>query len=95
VRRKPKRIRWRARALADLRSHHDWLTSLDRSNPKRTIGCIRAAAESLKRLGDIGRPSVEEGVRELSVRRAPYVIVYRIEDDTAEILAVYHTAQKR
>lgn len=61
----------------------------------KTVARIRAAAESLKRLGDIGRPSIEPGVRELSVRNAPYVIVYRADGDTIDILAVYHTAQDR
>lgn len=81
--------------LADLRGFHDWLTTLERGNPKKTIGRIRSAAESLKRLGDIGRPSIEPGLRELSVRSAPYVIVYRIDSETVEILAACHTAQHR
>jgi toxin ParE1/3/4 len=88
-------VRWRARALTDLRGFHDWLGGLERSHPKKTIGRIRAAAESLKRLGDIGRPSIEPGLRELSVRNAPYVIVYRMTGETVDILAVYHTAQDR
>jgi plasmid stabilization system protein ParE len=68
---------------------------LERGKPKQSIARIRTAAESLKRLGDIGRPSIEAGLRELSVRNAPYVIVYRIDGDTIDILAVYHTAQER
>lgn len=95
MRRKPKRVRWRARALADLHGFHEWLAGLERGNPKKTIARIRAAAERLKRLGDIGRPSIEEGVRELPARDVPYVLVYRIVGDTAEIIAVYHMTQKR
>lgn len=50
----------------------------------------------MRRLGDIGRPSRVEGLRELSVRNAPYVVVYRIiDDDAADVLAVYHKAQDR
>lgn len=92
---KPKRVRWRKRALADLRDFHDWLSTLDRAKPRQTISRIHAAAESLKRLGDYGRPSIEPGVREPSVRNAPYVIVYRIDGDVVDVLAVYHTAQDR
>jgi len=90
-----KRVRWRTKALADLRQHYDWLVTLENAKPKRTIARIRAAAKSMERLGDIGRPSREAGVRELSVRHAPYVIVYRVDGDTIDILAVYHTAQDR
>jgi plasmid stabilization system protein ParE len=56
---------------------------------------IQAAAESLARLGDIGRPSRVEGVREFSVRTAPYVIAYRMDENWVDLLAVYHTAQHR
>lgn len=45
VRAKPKRVLWRARALADLREFHDWIASLDRGEPKKTIGRIRAASD--------------------------------------------------
>lgn len=92
---KAKRVRWRTRALEDLRGFNDWLATLERGDPRKTIGRIRAAAESLKRLGGVGRPSIERGVRELSVRNAPYVIVYKIDGDTVDILAVYHSAQRR
>ncbi len=90
------RVRWRARALADLQGFHDWLRTIEGAKPDQTIRRIRAAAESMRRLGDIGRPSTVEGLRELSVRNAPYVVVYRvIDDDAADVLAVYHTAQDR
>lgn len=90
------RVQWRARALSDLQGFHDWLATVDGAKPDQTIRRIRAAAESMRRLGDIGRPSKIEGLRELSVRNAPYIIVYRvIDDDVADILAVYHAAQNR
>ena len=90
-----KRVRWRVRALDDLRGYYEWLKTIEGAKPKRTVARIRAAAESMKRLGDIGRPGVEPGLRELSVRNAPYVVVYRVEGEEIDILAVYHTAQER
>jgi len=82
--------------LADLQGFHDWLRTIEGAKPDQTIRRIRAAAESMRRLGDIGRPSRVEGLRELSVRNAPYVVVYRIiDDDAADVLAVYHKAQDR
>ena len=62
-------------------------------NVKRLLK--RAAANSLIRLGDIGRPSQIEGMRELSVRVAPYVIAYRAEAEVIDIIAIYHNAQNR
>ena len=88
-------VRWSKRALADLQGFHDWLSTIDRAKPDQTIQRIRNAARLMERLGDIGRPSSEPGVRELSVRTAPYVIVYRVLSDVIEVLGVYHTSQDR
>lgn len=89
------RVRWSKPALADLREIRAWLATLPDANPKRTIARIRTAADNLATLGDIGRPSGIEDLRELSVQRAPYVIVFRKEADTFVIAAVFHTAQER
>ncbi len=90
-----KRLKWRKQALADLQAFHDWLATLESAKPTQIVQRIRFAAESLSRLGDIGRPGAVAGLRELSVQNAPYVIVYRCDNDVIEIVAVYHTAQDR
>ena len=89
------RLLWRARALADLEQIHAWLSAIDGAEPDRALSRLHAAAESLVRLGDIGRHSRVPGLRELSVRTEPYVIVYRMAGEVIEVVAVYHTAQSR
>jgi toxin ParE1/3/4 len=90
-----RRLQWRKQALADLDRIHAWLSTLESAFPDRTILRIRTAAAGLGRLGDIGRPSRVRGIRELSVRNAPYVIVYRTDADVVDIVAVYHNAEDR
>jgi plasmid stabilization system protein ParE len=90
-----RRLIWRTEALRDLDNLHAWLSTLDNAQPDRTIMQIRASADSLARLGDIGRPSRVQGLRELSVRNAPYVLAYRFSPEEIDILAVYHTAKPR
>ena len=68
---------------------------MENAKPDRAVKRVRTAANSLARLGDIGRPSRVEDVRELSVRNAPYVIAYRINENEIDVLAVYHTARDR
>jgi plasmid stabilization system protein ParE len=70
------RVSWKRKAIADLKAFEDWLLTIREANCARTIGRIKNAATSLGRLGDIGRPSKNKGSRKLSVRNAPYVLVY-------------------
>lgn len=95
MRHKPRSLQWRAAALADLHQIEQWLSAHEGADLAKTMQRIRAAANNLIKLGDLGRPSTVEGLRELSVRTAPYVIVYRIDGDIAEIVAVFHTASDR
>jgi plasmid stabilization system protein ParE len=92
---RPVKVKWRRRALADLRRIDAWLSGIEGAHPAKVRARIGAAVASLARLGDIGRPSKVAGWRELSVRKAPYVIAYRVRGEFVEILAVYHTAQDR
>jgi toxin ParE1/3/4 len=88
------RVVWRKKALNDLARFHQWLSTLERGDPDATILKIKAAADMLAD-HDVGRPGGKAGTRELSLRHPPYVIAYRADADTIEILAVYHTAQNR
>ncbi len=89
------RVRWQKRALSDLKSFRAWLEALPDANADRVVQRIKDAAQRLDRLGDIGRPSKLANIRELSVRNAPYVIVYQMRKGFILIVAVYHTAQDR
>jgi plasmid stabilization system protein ParE len=88
-------VRWKRRALSDLLAFREWLASLPDAQADRTVVRIRVAAQSLARRGDIGRLGKFQDTRELSVRDAPYVIVYQVRKDHFSIVAVYHTAQDR
>jgi toxin ParE1/3/4 len=89
------RVRWAQSAKKQLQDFKVWLSTIEDANPKRTIERIKSSGESLERLGDIGRPSRYVGFRELSVRGAPYVIVFTVKNDHFLIVAVFHTAQAR
>ncbi len=59
------RVRWSRTALADLREIRAWLSTFPDARPKQTIARIRAAADALAVLGDVGRPSGVETLRSL------------------------------
>ena len=49
----------------------------------------------MKDLPDRGRIGREEGTRELLFPPLPYVAVYRVKEQSIEVLRIYHTAQDR
>ena len=42
-----------------------------------------------------GRPSLDDGVRELIIAGTPYVAVYEVNADAITILQFFHTSQDR
>ena len=85
------RIRWTTSAADQLESI---VSHIRKDNPE----IARVAAQTiLGRVAELqtfpamGRPGEREGTRELI--SPPYVIVYRIHEDVAEILHIWHGAQ--
>ena len=55
---------------------------------------IQQAASALGTFASRGRIGRWEGTRELVISRTPYIVSYRVMDDTVEILRVFHGAQE-
>ena len=52
---------------------------------------LRAATDLLQHQPNAGKLlEGERDLRELQIQRFPYRIIYRLQNDTAEILTVYH-----
>ena len=88
------KIRWTLEAANDL---EQIARHLLRDNPKAARTVVRTiitdSIANLKKFPKLGRPGVLENTRELIIARLPYIIVYRLKDDNAEILRIYHAAQ--
>jgi len=58
---------------------------------------IRQAAERLREFPYMGRTSHASGTYEWPVQRLPYIIVYEVHEDRAEVsvLGVFHGAEDR
>ena len=86
------RVRWTTESAEQL---EDIVKDIQQASPEaahKTARAILERIESLKRFPRLGRPGGEvEGTREL--HSPPYVIVYRLKDDVAEILYIWHGAQ--
>jgi addiction module RelE/StbE family toxin len=86
------RIRWTTEAANQLEGIVDHILKDNPEAARKVARAILGRIENLKDFPRLGRPGEEvEGTRELL--SPPYVIVYRIKDDVAEILYIWHGAQ--
>lgn len=86
---------WRPEAVRDLEGARAWIEQESPTKAATIAGRIRTAVERLAELPFLGRPGRVSGTRELIVPRAPYLVPYRVRDETVEILRVYHHARSR
>ncbi|MBK5292630.1 MAG: type II toxin-antitoxin system RelE/ParE family toxin [Acidobacteriia bacterium] len=89
------RIRWTHAAAADLQNISDHLKDHHPQYRQPTIRKLYEATGSLKAMPHRGRPGREEGTRELVFSPLPYVAVYRVTEQSIEVLRIYHGAQDR
>jgi toxin ParE1/3/4 len=88
------RVRWLRGALRNLHRALDYIAK-DNPGAATEVGeRIHEAAMQLEHHPFMGRPGRLKGTRELIVPRLPYVIRYRIQKETVEILRIHHMAQR-
>jgi len=88
------RIRWTPAAAADLEHISDYLKARHPRYRQPTMRKVYEAVRSLKQWPDRGRPGREQGTRELLLPPLPYIPVYRVKEQSIEILRIYHAAQE-
>jgi toxin ParE1/3/4 len=89
------RVRWTPAAAADLQSISDYLSEHHPRYRDPTMRKLYGTIRSLKEWSLRGRPGREEGTREILFPPTPYVAVYRVKEETIEVVRIYHAAQYR
>ena len=89
------RIRWTPAAVADLQNISDYLKEHHPHYRQPTMRKLYETIGSLKQWPGRGRPGPEEGTRELLFPPLPYVAVYRVNEESIEVLRIHHAAQGR
>lgn len=83
-------LEWLPQALQDFTEIVDYLAA---DNPVAALEQGDEIQSQIKRLLDtrhIGRPGRVRGTRELVIVRTPYVVAYRIKNNTIHILRILH-----
>jgi addiction module RelE/StbE family toxin len=87
---------WDDEALSDLESIGAFIEIDNPAAARRVVERIQRIASLLETSPRLGRPAIgRPGVRELTVSRYPYVLVYELIEDDVQILAVVHQSQDR
>jgi toxin ParE1/3/4 len=89
------RIRWTLAAASDLEHIKDYLAEHNPQFAQPTVLELYETIRSLKASPHRGRVGREEGTRELVFTRLPYIVAYRVKEQTVEVLHIFHFAQNR
>jgi len=87
-------VRWQDDAINDLIQVRRFIAIDNPSAAARVANHIRSAVPELARQPGMGRPGRVPGTRERILVDIPYIIAYRVEEDSVVVLRVLHTSRK-
>jgi toxin ParE1/3/4 len=88
------KIIWTQLALFDLEQAREYVMETSPSAAIQTIDRIEKSLKALQSFPQMGRLGRVSGTRELVIPETPFILPYRIQEDSIEILAVIHGARK-
>ncbi len=86
-------LRWTTAAADDLEGIAEYLFEKSPQNAAQLIRKIYEAPAILTSYPNLGRSGKKEGTRELVIAPLPYIVIYKIMDDTMYIVRILHGAQ--
>jgi toxin ParE1/3/4 len=88
------KIKWLRKALRNLEIVYAYISSDDPEAARQTIVRIRDAVNQLAEYPLIGRNGRVEGTRELVIAGTPYLVIYRVKEETVQIIRVLHASRR-
>ncbi len=87
------KIEWTAPAVQHIREAREYIEIDNPAAATRQIDRIEAAVNLLRAFPMMGRAGRRAGTRELPVPGTPYILVYRVKQESVQMLAVLHGAR--
>ncbi|MGM3306342.1 type II toxin-antitoxin system RelE/ParE family toxin [Anabaena sp. WFMT] len=87
-------IKWLHRALRNLEQAHSYVLKENPKAAQELILKIQNAANQLKNYPFMGKSGRVENTRELIISNSSYILIYRIKEETVEILRILHTSKR-
>ena len=88
------KFRWVPLALADLEEAADYISKDDPEAARKMVRRIWEAAKLLAEHPDADRAGRVPGTHELVIGGTPFILPYRVKDNTVQILRVLHSSRK-
>jgi toxin ParE1/3/4 len=87
-------IHWLDDAVNDLQSLRHYIAQDNPMAASKVVKKILHSIDMLSEQPEIGRPGRISDTRELIVPATPYIVPYRVKNNTLEILRVFHCAMQ-
>ncbi|RAM48536.1 MAG: type II toxin-antitoxin system RelE/ParE family toxin [Hapalosiphonaceae cyanobacterium JJU2] len=88
------KIKWLKKALRNVEQAHEYIA---KDNPDAAVRVVLKISSAVSQLADspyIGRSGRVEGTRELVIVQTPYIVIYRVKEETVQIIRVLHSSKK-
>ena len=88
------KLRWTRLALQDLRHPREYMSEDSPASAGKMVSRIRDAAQNQKKNPRMGKEGRLPGTRELILAKTLYIVVYILEGNEIQIVAVIHSAMR-
>lgn len=87
-------IKWLRKAIANLEAEFRYIAEDDPQAAERFVNEVWRLTQLLKEQPAMGREGRVPETRELILPNYPYIIPYRVRNNTIQILRVFHTHRR-
>ncbi|MFM6756635.1 MAG: type II toxin-antitoxin system RelE/ParE family toxin [Dolichospermum sp.] len=86
-------VKWLRRALRNLEQARNYVFQENPTAAQELIIKIQNAANQLQNYPFMGKNGRVEGTRELIISNSPYILIYRVKEESVEVLRILHTSK--
>lgn len=87
-------VKWLRRALRNLEQARNYVFQENPTTAQELIIKIQNAANQLQKYPFMGKNGRVEGTRELIISNSPYILIYRVKEESVEVLRILHTSKR-
>ena len=86
-------VKWLKWALRNLEQARNYVFQDNPTAAQELIIKIQNAANQLQNYPFMGKNGRVEGTRELIISNSPYILIYRVKEESVEVLRILHTSK--